>query len=156
MAYHSIYFKTGTADTDWTGTWDDWHIVPEKRPEIATPAVIENYLQIPGAHGKLDISELHTGAPIYENREGSWTFIVINPDDENLYEPWEERYSKILNTIHGKRMEIRLEDDPNFVYTGRLKVGDWDSQNGGTWSKITISYVCDPFKKHIITGETKL
>lgn len=156
MAMHSIYFKTGPNDTDWTSTWDDWHIVPEKRPEVATPPLVENFLQIPGLSGKLDISEILTGAPTYGTREGSWTFIVMNPDRENLYEQWYDRYSKILNAIHGKRMKMRLDDDPNYEYEGRFKVSDWDSQNNGTWSKITISYVCDPYKKNIKTGEVKL
>lgn len=153
MPYHSIYFKIGPGDTDWIGTWDDWHIVPEKRPEVATPPLVENFLQVPGLSGKLDISEILTGAPQYGTREGSWSFIVMNPDNDNLYDSWEYRYSKILGAIHGKRLKFRLEDDPEYEYVARFKVGDWDSQNNGTWSKIPISYVADPYKTHIITGE---
>ena len=153
MSYHSIYFKVGSTDTDWVGTWDDWHIVPEKRPEIATPTVVENYLSIPGISGKLDSSEILTNSPVYEQREGSWNFMVVNNDSDNLYGEWQDRYSAILNTIHGKRLKIRLEDDPDYEYEGRITVGNWDSQNNGTWSKITISYKCDPYKRNIKTGQ---
>ena len=153
MAMHAIYFKVGVTDTDWVSTWDDWHIVPEKRPEIATPPLVENYLSIPGLSGKLDLSEILTGRPVYEQREGTWNFIVMNHDNENLYGEWQDRYSAILNAIHGKRLKIRLEDDPEFEYEGRITVGNWDSQNNGTYSKLPISYKCDPFKKNIRTGE---
>lgn len=153
MAMHAIYFKVGVTDTDWVSTWDDWHIVPEKRPEIATPPLVENYLSIPGLSGKLDLSEILTGRPVYEQREGTWNFFVETNDNENLYGEWQDRYSAILNTIHGKRLKIRLEDDPEFEYEGRITVGNWDSQNDGTGSKIPISYKCDPYKKNIHTGE---
>lgn len=60
---------------------------------------------------------------------------------------WTVTYSTILNAIHGKRATVILEDDPGFYYEGRLTVAGWNT--GAQYSKITISYTLDPYKRAI-------
>lgn len=133
--YHSVFFGG-------KNTWDDWHIVPTSRPVIKPPTKKTNYLDIPGADGVLDLSESLTGYPVYNNREGSIEFLVMND-----YQPWEVLYSVILEHIHGQRMQMILEDDDQYFYDGVFEVEDW--QSTVPRSTIVIKYKVGPYKWNI-------
>ena len=133
--YHSVFFGG-------KNTWDDWHIVPTSRPVIKPPTKKTNYLDIPGADGVLDLSESLTGYPVYNNREGSIEFLVMND-----YQPWEVLYSAILEHIHGQRMQMILEDDDQYFYEGVFEVEDW--QSTVPRSTIVIKYNVGPYKWNI-------
>ena len=126
-------------------TWDDWRLLPVSRPVFAPPEVKTNYVEIPGGNGILDLSEALTKYPIYKNRTGSFTFRVMNG-----YLPWQERYSEIMNYLHGCSMKAVLTDDPDYFYQGRFSVDGWNSAN--TWSEITIGYNVNPFKWSILSS----
>lgn len=128
-------------------TWDDWHLVPSSRPVIAMPELKTQYVDIPGADGHLDLSEALTRYPVYENREGNLEFIVMNG-----YGDWSARYSEIADYLHGRTMQVILEDDPGYYYEGRLFVEDWSSPSDGTWSTISIGYNLQPYKMSISTA----
>lgn len=132
--YHSVIFGD-------KNTYDDWKIVPSSRPVINPPTQKTVILDIPGADGVLDISEALTGYPVFNNREGSLEFIVLN--DYPSYR-WEQVYSNIVTYLHGKQMRMILEDDPNYFYDGRFHVDNWSSQKD--WSRITIKYSVGPYK----------
>lgn len=128
---------------DLINTYDDWHIVPLSRPIVKPPVFKENYLDLPGVYGSLDYSRAHMGIPIYGNRTGQWEFVVLND-----FRSWEEAYSDIQHTIHGRRCFVTLEDDPDYYYAGTLKLNEWRSDPG--WSRIVIDYTLDPFKYSVI------
>jgi len=132
--YHSVTFGD-------KNTWDDWKLVPTSRPVFAPPSQKTQYLEIPGADGSLDFSESLTGYPVYNNREGSMEFYVMN--DYDGYR-WHEVYSTIMDYLHGKTMRAILEDDPDYYYEGRFSVNQWSSEKD--WSKITIAYSVGPYK----------
>lgn len=120
-------------------TWDDWKILPTERPVFAPPKLKTTYIDIPGGNGALDLSESLTGYPIYENRTGTFKFRVMND-----YVEWHERYTEIMEYLHGRLMNAVLADDPNYFYRGRFTVDGWAS--GNTWSEITIGYTVEPYK----------
>lgn len=126
-------------------TWDDWKILPTERPVFAPPKPKTTYIDIPGGNGALDLSEPLTGYPIYENRTGSFTFRVMND-----YVEWHERYTEIMEYLHGRSMNAILADDPNYFYKGRFTVDSWAS--GDTWSQITIGYTVDPYKWSVLSS----
>lgn len=126
-------------------TWDDWKILPTERPVFAPPKPKTTYIDIPGGNGALDLSESLTGYPIYENRTGSFTFRVMND-----YVEWYERYTEIMEYLHGRSMNAILADDPNYFYKGRFTVDSWAS--GDTWSQITIGYTVDPYKWSVLSS----
>lgn len=130
--YHSINFGD-------KNTYDDWKIVPETRPVVVPPEPKLIFDEIPGASGSLDLTTSLTGLVNYGDRTGSFDFIVLND-----YAHWHDRYSEIMSYLHGKRMTMTLEDDPNYYYIGRYSVSAWES--GENWSRITIDYHVDPFK----------
>lgn len=126
-------------------TYDDWHLIPTERPSVAFPEVKESYVEIPGANGKLDYTEVLAGAVTYNNSSGSWEFIV-----ENGHQPWYLLYDQLLNYLHGKEHTIILEDEPDYQYKGRLKLNPWKSDKH--YSKITIDYDLQPFKS-MVSGD---
>lgn len=125
-------------------TWSSWHLVPSDRPEVKPPAFKSNYIEKRGANGMLDVSNSLTGYPLFNDREGSWDFMVL---DES--KSWSEVYSDIMNTIHGRKMKIRLSDDPDYYYIGRLTIDDFASDKVA--SKIVLNYKTEPYKYHIQT-----
>lgn len=130
--YHSINIGV-------MNTWDDWHLIPSTRPVFKQPTQKLKTLDIPGGNGVLDLSTALTGYPIYNNREGSIEFNVVNG-----YMPWHNRCSQIANYLSGQKFKIVLEDDKGFYYEGKMTLNEWKSEK--SWSKIVLDYNLDPFK----------
>lgn len=138
--YHSITIGD-------KNTWDDWRLVPTSRPVVNPPKARTKYIEVPGADGFIDLSDMLTGQILYDNREGSWEFIV--QPGQRL---WSKMYSGIMQYIHGNFLKIILEDDPDFYYEGRLFVNQWLSDKNE--SKITIGYNLAPYKKYRLESRT--
>ena len=102
--YHSITIGD-------KNTWDDWHLIPASRPLFNPPPVKTNYIDIPARDGNMDLTEVLTGKPVYNNRTGSWTFYV-----ENGFKDWTVLYSEIMVYLHGREFRAVLEDDPGYYY----------------------------------------
>lgn len=152
--YHSITFNTSIAlnakkEFIGTNTWTDWHLIPTKRPSVASPGVSTKMVEIPGRSGTIDMSEYLTGGIVYGDRSGSWEFYV-----DNDHERWTTIRDKILEFLHGKRMYVVLEDDPFFYYEGRFTVSEWRSE--AVCSSIVISYVLGPYKKPISSADDNM
>lgn len=151
----NIKMEVGSVATDWkisnfeydpnvernyVNTWRDWHIVPNSRPVVNPPAPKTNYVDIPGSNNSIDLTESLTGNVKYNPREGSFEFLV----DTSQWNSWIEAYTTIMNYLHGRRMDLILDDEPNYYYSGRFTVNEWKSAKDG--SSITIDYVLDAFK----------
>lgn len=130
--YHSIMFGD-------KNTWDDWHLIPQTRPVFLPPDAKTSYVEVPGADGKIDLTESLTGSILYKNRQGTIQFYV-----DNGHEEWDVLYSKIMNYLHGQKMNAILEDDPSFYYEGRFSVNTWKSEKHR--SEIAIDYDVAPYK----------
>lgn len=152
---HSIYIDNGVIDEDThlpssVNTYEKWHIVPTSRPLVNPPAYKKKTLDIPGASGSLDISEALTGFPVFENRTGSWEFVVLNEWDGVDNYQWERIYESIMSFVHGKMCTVTLEDDFEYYYVGRLTVNSWNSDKDH--SRITIDYDFQPYKYSILSS----
>ena len=146
--YHSMTF---TYASEWDddnkkhgtiNTWDDWHLVPTSRPVFQQGEPKTTYIDIPGADGHIDLTEVLTGYPTYQNREGSVEFIVMN----GYRQVWAAGFSNFANWLHGKKIRVVLDDDPDYFYEGRFKLTNWNSNNDGTWSNVTLDYNLKPYK----------
>lgn len=118
-------------------TYETWDMMPTSRLHIAPPEVKTAYVDLPGANGGLDYTELLTGNPTYGYRKGSWEFMLIPG------ERWANVYRSLMTYLHGRQHTIILNDDPEKTYTGRMKINEWKSSAYN--SLITIDYVIDPF-----------
>lgn len=137
--YHSITFGD-------KNTWDDWHLIPQSRPVFLPPDVKTSYVEVPGADGKMDMTESLTGSVLYKNRQGTIQFYV-----DNGHEEWEVLYAKIMNYLHGQKMYAVLEDDPSFYYEGRFSVNTWKSEKHR--SEIYIDYDVAPYKIDMLSSK---
>lgn len=133
---HGITFENSSGISK--HTWKNWRIVPTSRPVFQPPAVKTIIVDIPGSDGILDMTESLTGEVHYNNRIGSLEFQVENKDR------WNDVYSDIMDFIHGQQLKAVLDDDPDYYYTGRFSVNEWNSDPYR--SKIVIDYNLYPFK----------
>lgn len=123
-------------------TYRDWGLLPKTRPTIAPPAIRTNYVDVPGLDGQLDLSEALTGCVGYQTRDFSAEFLVIDARNR-----WDTLYSEILDTLHGQRVKIILDEDPRYYYMGRVTVNTLKSDR--KTATISIKAVCDPYKLEI-------
>jgi len=131
--YHSVTFGN-------KNSYSDWHLVPDSRPVIVMPEQKKEVVDVPGGNSVIDMSMSLTKFPIFNRRSGSLRFHVLNG-----YRNWKDLYEEIAMYLHGQKMNMLLEDDPNFYYTGYFSV-NWTSNNDGTWSDIEIGYDLEPYK----------
>ena len=108
---------------------------------IGTPSPKTETIDIPGGDGVLDMTE-YFGEPKYGNRKLSFEFssVVIPEDFMSLF-------SMVQNALHGKKMNITLDDDPGWYYTGRISVSEWKADKN--IGKLTIDCDCEPYKHQI-------
>lgn len=135
---HSVNITVGEKTVN---TWDDWHIVPTKRPIVSLPTVKTSYVDIPGSNGRLDYTEVLAGEPLYNDREGSWEFVVLNG-----YQEWFILLETIKNFLHGKEATVVLDDSPEYQYKGRLSFESYEP--GEHNSNVTIKYTFSPYKSY--------
>ena len=121
-------------------TWTDWHMVPSSRPVINPPKPKTTIIDIPGSNNRIDLSEILAGDITYENRTGSIEFIVMN--DKPM--TWYDLYNAIMDFMHGRVVQVSLEEEPDWYYEGRVQVNNWRSDPD--YSRITIDYDFNPFK----------
>ena len=105
---------------------------------IGAPSVKTETVEVPGADGVLDFTEFF-GEPKYNNRTLTFEFTSIKAWSSQLTQD-----STIKNALHGKKMKIILDDNPNYYFYGRVSVGDWTSDKN--IAKLTITCDCDPWR----------
>ena len=150
--YYSNPVYTNSAAMKSRHSFYDWYLIPEERYSIEAPEQKEDYIDIPGANGSLDFSEALTRYPVYKNIEGSMKFRVLN--DRNgvsitgkEYEVfWNKIYNDMKMFLHGRKLYMMLEDNPEWYYYGRFSVDKYDA-SAGKYSEITVNYNLEPYRK---------
>ena len=104
-------------------SYRDWGLLTKSRPKISPPQPKLKLIQVPGSDAVIDLTESLTGKVHYEPRTISFEFIVMEKRER-----WPSIHSEILNYMHGKRIRIIMDDDPNFYYEGRVTVGLLDPE----------------------------
>lgn len=123
-------------------TYWDWGLMLKSSPKITSPEPKTHYVDIPGAHGAMDLTEALTGKIQYHNRQIELEFITMAGRED-----WSAIYSDILSELHGQLKEIALDDDPMHYYTGRVTVGDPERDRKHVTMKMTAEV--EPFKKTV-------
>lgn len=133
-------------------TWEDFNLVAEERPSVNPPEPKIEKVDVPGRDGAVDYTDSLSGYPSYNNRTGSWDFILVNDFYEpvDTYEAWYNTYTRLMTYIQGQRVKVILEDDLMYYYEGRLYVSKLKS--GQKYSTITIEYDFKPYKYSIYTN----
>jgi phage-related protein len=106
--------------------------------EIGSPEVKRMTIDVEGADGTLDYTE-YFGEPKYNDVTHKFPFAIMEPKEDLL-----SHYSHVKNALHGKKMRIILDDEPDFFYVGRIYVQPFTSDR--TIGYITIETECEPYK----------
>ena len=122
---------------DEKSAYDEWNIVLTKA-DISLPKPKTSLVEIKGADGVLDLSEVLTGDILYNNRTITLTFEMM--DDTDYY----DLISDISNYLHGRIVTITLTNDEDYYYVGRASINKWQCvKRKGT---IVITVDAEPYK----------
>ena len=116
-------------------SYDDLHLILASK-EIGSPKEKKNTIPIEGADGELDLTEFF-GSVKYDNRTLKFSF-------SSVAYPFADHYSMVLNALHGQKVHIVLDEDPDWYYVGRLSVSPYTSDKH--IGKIDIEADCEPYK----------
>ena len=119
----------------------EWGLMLKTPPKITSPEAKTHYVEIPGAHGALDLTEALTGKVQYKNRKIELDFITTAGRED-----WSAVYSDILSALHGQMKNITLDDDPHHYYRGRVKVHDPERIKNIVTLRMTAEV--EPFKRN--------
>lgn len=122
---------------DIKSAYNEWNIVLTKT-EIPLPVPKTSTVDIKGADGLLDLSEVLTGDILYNNRQIKLTFEMM--DDTDFY----ELITNISNYLHGRIVTVRLTKDDMYYYRGRASINEWECVKRKGIIVITVD--CEPFK----------
>ena len=127
-----------------TGNVADWHRssaygIVGINWRFPAPAVKTNVIDIPGANGVLDLSEVLTGRPTFENTEGELSFFIPDPSATDV--------SALQNMIHGQRVRLRYDGDTSHYREGRLTITE-DSR-ADILRRITCNVDAAPYRYSI-------
>lgn len=108
----------------------------------------ENFVDIPGGNGSLNLSYAPQGYPVYEDREISFT-LFKGVDDVAL----EVIRAELANLFHGREVDLMLPNDTVSYWTGVIQFGAITGYNSG---KIPVRMRANPFKTNGRTGAKSL
>ena len=131
---------------DEKSAYDEWNIVLTKA-DIPLPEPKVSLVEIKGADGVLDLSEVLTGDILYNNRPITLTFEMM--DDTDYY----DLISNISNYLHGRIVTISLTNDEDYYYVGRASISQWQCiKRQGI---IVINVDAEPYK-YAVTETTMI
>lgn len=103
---------------------------------ITPPAIKENYVDIPGGDSSLDLTET-VGGIVYNDGLIDFKFTLFDFS----------RKEDMKNDLHGKRLQIVLEREPEFYYDGRLSCSS-DVWVAGRY-ELSMSAKVKPYKYEV-------
>ena len=118
-------------------SYDDFSLILSQKT-IGAPSPKTETIDIPGGDGVLDLTEFF-GETKYNNRNLSFEFSTIVPQSEFM-----NLFSRVQDALHGQKMQIVLDDAPEWYYTGRISVSEWKAEKAV--GKLTIDCDCEPYK----------
>lgn len=133
IAYHS---NRGADD-------DDYNLHLIQQTTVIAPALPKLVLvDVPGANGSVDLTEVLGAGVMYNDRLITITYALYPGSD------WEETKSRVSNAINGMRCRISFDDDPEWYYEGRVQVTDHSTDR--MLRQITVEAICQPFKRRFV------
>ena len=116
----------------------EWGLILQKK-EIEAPEPKINQIELEGRDGVLDLSDFF-GEVKYKNRSLSFQFAK----KEIVQDGFLALFSVVQNALHGKVMNVILDDDPSYYYRGRVTINEWKSEKN--LGQIVIEVDAEPYK----------
>ena len=128
-------------------SYSAWKLLLSSK-EIGSPEIKEKKVEVEGADGQLDYTEYFGGVK-YGNRKLKFEFQKGVSSTGFL-----SLVSHVQGSIHGKRLTVTLDDDPDWYYQGRCRVSDF-SHNKGI-AVVNVEVDAEPYKlKNAATKVTR-
>lgn len=121
-------------------TYTDYGLYVTNSSPVGPPEVKTEYINIPGRSGQIDLTEALTGYTVYSSRK-----ILLELGGKKRSREWTGFMSDFLNSLHGKKVKITFDDDPNYHYIGRAIV-ESDYKKGNEIARFTLTINADPYK----------
>ncbi len=134
--YRGVKFGEYHTAADWGMLLTDKAIEP---PKPKTKAV-----KIDGRDGELDLTEALGGVIRYESRKLSFKFLLI----DGTYQERLNVISEVMSHVHGRRLEILLDDDMDYYFVGRCEVKG--EKNDASMGEIEIVVEADPYRLKVV------
>ena len=128
-------------------SYRDLHLILAEKT-IGTPAPKTELIDIPGSDGVLDFTEFFDGVK-YKNRELSFEFSTLVPQSEFM-----TLFALVQNALHGQKMMISLDADPEWYYIGRITVSEWKADK--RIGQLTIDCDCEPYRYRVSSQAVNL
>lgn len=127
-----------------------WGLLTKSNPVVSPPEPKTNVVEVPGSDRVIDLTESLTGKVHYRLRTITCPYVLLGDPEKQ-----ESVHTEILNYLHGKRLNIVLDTDSEYYYTGRVKVSKWEP--GQFSANITLEATVEPYKTaRFITGKKVL
>ena len=130
--------STGVTFDDRIHTERDWGLkllsvyIPMPDPKTQT-------IDISGGDGSIDLTEIN-GRPAYKDRDGlELAFDLMDGD----YTTWFMKYSQFAAEMHGRKVKMVLDDEPEHYYMVRLNIDG--KKTNPVYSEVTLSGSAEPF-----------
>lgn len=125
-------------------TIKDWGLAIGNNDYIGDVVPENYYVDVPGADGFLDFSEVTTGRRIFKSRS-----IKIDFGGKKTQNDWDLIISKIRNKIEGRKIKVIFDNDDLHYWIGRATVKDFGrNRDIGTF---TLSIPkADPYKYSVL------
>ena len=117
----------------------DWGLLQKTYPVVSPPEPKTKLVEVPGSDAVIDLTEHHTGKVHYEQRKITCVFTLLgDPEKQNSV------YTDILNYLQWKRLDIVLDNDPEYYYTGRVSISKWETKH--LCANVTLTATVEPYK----------
>lgn len=121
-------------------TADDWGLILHEK-NITPPKAKTNYVSVPGRDGDLDLTEALSGVVNYQDRIGTFSFILA----DGKHDDRERLISEIVGALNGQRLRyIDLDDYPDHYMIGRFSV--LDVMNINAYGTMTVEATFSPWR----------
>ena len=120
-------------------SYDDFGLILSKKSiPLPSPKIIK--VDVRGSDGSLDLSTVITGGDVkYENRTLEFVFTAIGD--------WETAKHALAAHLHGRRMNIVLDNDPTHYFVGRASIDSF-KENRAT-AEIVVTVDAEPWRYEV-------
>lgn len=127
-------------------TYTDWGLMIENGAPIGDPEQETSYIDVPGRSGLLDHSDALTGGPVFKGRK-----ITMKVAKVNDAVSWDGVISTLRNTIDGRQVKIKFDNDPSHYWLGRIRIEGFDRAK--RLGRFTLSAYVDAYKYNLFSSQ---
>lgn len=136
MGVIETFFYTSESGSEGVGSYTDLGLI-QQSVSVSPAAPKLDIVDLPGCDGSLDRSDV-LGGIRYGDRTITWVFALYP------HQSWYDTQTAVSEALNGRRLWIKLSEDPDHRYRGRVAVKEYNRDR--MLRQITVTAQCDPWK----------